>query len=214
MSRTVQCRESSANLGSSESQPYHGDSEQALLSASREGDNDAFAELCRRHGQILRRKIITIVRHREDAEDVCQDTLLKAYRNLGLFKGTCKFQTWLVRIGINSSLMLLRKRKARSKLTTEPYLEDDAWCDGSLVRDSAPNPEQQYVGEHTRRLIAQSISRLRWDFQHLLERHYGDGRSVSDLALDLGISAAAVKARMHRARRLLRARLEGRLLPS
>ena len=213
MSSRIHWHNPGGDLRFFETSAYNDASEGTLLAASRDGDSLAFAELCRRHIGTLKRKVIMIVRNREDAEDVCQETLMKAYRNLDRFQGTCQFQTWLVRIGINTSFMLLRKRKVRLELTIDSNVEED-WCDGSLIHDSAPNPEQQYVGKQTCRLLAQSVACLRGDFRHLLRLHYTDERSVAELALDLGISTAAVKAKMHRARRLLRERLKPCLMPS
>lgn len=190
---------------------YANASEECLLSASRSGDSYAFGELCQRHSHTLRGQILRIVRHHEDAEDVFQETLLNAFRHLDSFRGTCKFQTWIVRIGINCSLILLRKRKSRSWLSAEVSLGDSPWCDGSAVPDTSPTPEQVCVKEQVRQLAAHSVAQLRKDLRCLVERHYGDGCSVSDIALDLGISIPAAKARIHRARRLLRAHVERRL---
>jgi RNA polymerase sigma-70 factor (ECF subfamily) len=62
-----------------------------LVQAAQSGDHEAFAELCRRHAQVARQKSLAIVCHREDAEDVLQETLLRAYANLGRFRQSAKF---------------------------------------------------------------------------------------------------------------------------
>jgi RNA polymerase sigma-70 factor, ECF subfamily len=64
-----------------------------LVGAAQSGDHEAFAELCRRHAQAARRRILAIVQHQEDAEDAMQETLLRAYANLGKFRQSCKFFT-------------------------------------------------------------------------------------------------------------------------
>ena len=182
-----------------------------LLFASRSGDHNAFAELCNRHNHILRKKILRIVRHREDAEDVLQDSLLKAFLHLDRFRGACKFQTWLIRIGVNASLMLLRKRRSRSRFMVDSVGDDGVYGFESWFPDAGPNPEQEYVRAQLCALITQSVGRLREDFRCLLEDHYGQGHSVAELAANRGISTATAKARMHRARRLLRERMKHKL---
>jgi DNA-directed RNA polymerase specialized sigma24 family protein len=91
-----------------------------LVQAAQSGDHEAFAELCRRHAQVARQKILAIVRHREDAEDALQETLLRAYANLGRFRQSSKFSTWITAIGINTALTVIRKRKSRRELDIEP----------------------------------------------------------------------------------------------
>src|ERR1700756_1743941 len=86
-------------------------SDNQLLSEAKSGDQHAFAELCLRYRGMLMNRIYRIVRHTEDTEDVLQETLLKAFQHLQTFRGTCSFSTWLVAIGTNVSLMLLRKGK-------------------------------------------------------------------------------------------------------
>src|SRR5579863_10055892 len=90
-------------------------SEEQLLSEARSGDQHAFAELCRRYRGMLMHRIYRIVRHPEDTEDVLQETFLKAYQHLQSFRGACSFSTWLITIGTNMSLMLLRRRKTLRK---------------------------------------------------------------------------------------------------
>jgi RNA polymerase sigma-70 factor (ECF subfamily) len=80
-----------------------------LIRAARLGDHEAFAELCRRHIQTARQRILAIVRHQEDAEDAMQEALFRAYTNLGRFRQSCKFSTWITAIGINAALSAIRK---------------------------------------------------------------------------------------------------------
>src|SRR6202046_3578816 len=88
-------------------------SEDDLITAAQRGDHNAFVELCRRHSAVAKLKIFSIVRNHEDAEDALQDTLFRAYLHLTTFRRSCKFSTWLTTIGVNSALMILRKRRVR-----------------------------------------------------------------------------------------------------
>ena len=99
-------------------------SDEQLLSRARSGDQGAFGELCLRYTGMLKQKIVKIVRNREDAEDVLQDTLLSTYRHLDTFRGTCRVSTWMMKIGINTSLMILRKRRSMPEVIAEQVSED------------------------------------------------------------------------------------------
>jgi len=109
-----------------------------LVKAAQSGDHEAFAELCRRHAQAVRRRILGIVRHQEDAEDALQETLLRAYANLGRFRQSSKFSTWLTAIGINSALIVIRKRKTRREANMELDGTQGSTRD---VADHAPDAE-------------------------------------------------------------------------
>src|SRR5580692_5558133 len=114
-------------------------SDEQLVFDARSGDQQAFAELCLRYRGMLLNRIFGIVRHKQDAEDVLQETLLKAYQHLQTFRGACSFSTWLLAIGINMSLMLLRKRKALHKYSCDVVTENG---ETFLLecRDPAPDP--------------------------------------------------------------------------
>jgi hypothetical protein len=84
--------------------------DQALVHATNNGDIAAFEELVRRYDRKLMRIASNITRNREDAEEVVQESFLKAYRHLSQFQGNAKFSTWLTRIALNESLARLRKQ--------------------------------------------------------------------------------------------------------
>jgi DNA-directed RNA polymerase specialized sigma24 family protein len=84
-----------------------------LVAAAKNGDHQAYAELCRRHSQRTLRTVLRITRNIADAEDTLQEALLKAYTHIGEFDGRSAFSSWLTRIAINVALMLLRKRRSK-----------------------------------------------------------------------------------------------------
>src|SRR5579872_2736015 len=93
--------------------------ETEVLSLAREGDAKAFSELVRRYEGKIFRLAMHITQNREDAEDVLQETFLKAYEHLDQFQGNSKFYTWIVRIAVNQALMKLRKRKTDKAVSIE-----------------------------------------------------------------------------------------------
>jgi RNA polymerase sigma-70 factor, ECF subfamily len=176
-----------------------------LIRAARAGDHDAFAELCRRHTQTARQRILAIVRHQEDAEDAMQETLFRAYTNLGRFRQSCKFSTWITAIGINAALSVIRKRKSRRESDTEPYSPDGvAWN----ITDRAPDPERRLAKAQIILLLRKEIHSLSPKMLEVVTSYYGNDYSLQEAADALGLSVAAVKSRLLRGRRILKSSLE------
>ena len=176
-----------------------------LVRAAQAGDHEAFAELCRRHAQVTRQRILAIVRHREDAEDAMQETLLCAYANLGRFRQSCKFSTWITAIGINAALTALRKRKSRRESDIEPCSPDEpSW----EIADQAPSPERRVAKAQITLLLRKELRALSPKMQEVVTRYYDHDCSLQEAADALGISVVAVKSRILRGRRTLRSSLE------
>lgn len=178
-----------------------------LLSEAISGNRQAFGELCLRNTGMLRQRIFQIVRHQEDAEDVLQETFLKAYQHLQTFRGSCKFSTWLVAIGTNMSLMLLRRRKTLRTNSCDLITEDGE----TLVmefRDPALNPEQRYMMSQTSQKLTHAINRLSPRLRRPLELFYKEELRLKDIANVMGSSESTTKSRLLRARRKLRRSLK------
>jgi RNA polymerase sigma-70 factor, ECF subfamily len=176
-----------------------------LVQAAQSGDHEAFAELCRRHTQAVRRRILGIVRHQEDAEDALQETLLRAYVNLRRFRQSCKFSTWITAIGINAALMVIRKRKTRREADMAPDgTEGSTW----VVADPAPDPERCVAKGQIILFLQKKLQALPPKMQEVVTSYYGHDHSVQEAAEALGISVAAFKSRLLRGRRSLRLSLE------
>ena len=176
-----------------------------LVQAAQSGDHEAFAELCRRHSQTARQKILGIVRHREDAEDALQETFLRAFANLGRFRQASKFSTWITAIGINAALTVIRKRKSRRELDIEPNCpEEPAWD----FADQAPNPEMRVAKRQILLLLRTELQTLPPQTRDVVTSYYGQDYSLQEAADALGISLAAFKSRLLRGRRSLRSSFE------
>ena len=182
-------------------------SDEQLVFDARSGDQQAFAELCLRYRGMLLNRIFGIVRHKQDAEDVLQETLLKAYQHLQTFRGACSFSTWLLAIATNMSLMLLRKRKTL-RYTTLDVVTDDGETFVMEFRDHAPDPEQRYMMLQTSQKVSHAVERLSPKLRNLLEMHYQSELRLKDAAKILGIPEATTKSRMLRARGMLRRSLK------
>src|ERR1700687_1530728 len=118
--------------------------ESTLVSQAREGDKAAFGELVRRYEGKIFRLAQHVTQNREDAEDVLQETFMKASEHLDQFKGDSKFYTWIVRIAVNQALMKLRRRQTDKTVSIDETVEP---AEDPVVRELAAwdeNPEQQF----------------------------------------------------------------------
>ena len=184
------------------------ESDDQLLKAAKTGDGHAFAALCGRYCSLVRKKIYSILRHREDTEDVLQDTLLKAFNHLNQFQGSSRFSTWLTRIAINSALMLLRKRRIRVETSYDRVGNEDSEWEVWDFPDRAPDPEHFYAKQQEHELLRGAVRRLPETFRHVVNHYHGQEQSLQETAEALGISVPAAKSRLMRARITLRSSIK------
>jgi len=181
--------------------------ESALVARAREGDAGAYNELVNRYERKIFRLAKHITQNDEDAEDVLQETFLKAFEHLPDFQGQSKFYTWLVRIAVNESLMKLRKRKSdRSVPLDEPV---DTGED-TVAREIAvweENPEDRYSREEIGNILDEAVDGLKPAFRTVFVLRDIEEMSTEETAEALGISIPAVKSRLLRARLQLREKL-------
>src|SRR5215468_1095257 len=134
--------------------------ESPLVAKAREGDVQAFGELVRKYEGKIFRLAQHITQNREDAEDVLQETFLKAYEHLDQFQGQSKFYTWIVRIAVNQALMKLRKRKSDRSVSLDETIDTG---EDTVAREIAAwdeNPEQQYSREEINQILGSAIDDL------------------------------------------------------
>ncbi|HVU44827.1 MAG TPA: sigma-70 family RNA polymerase sigma factor [Terracidiphilus sp.] len=172
---------------------------EALVAAARAGSSAAFSELCSPYLKSIYRRLYTITKNREDAEDAMQDSLMRAYLGLKDFQGNAQFSTWLMRIAINSALMILRRNRVRREFSYElsPAGEETYVLE---VIDGRPDPEQICDQQQRLSRLMHSISRLPLSLRQTAELRMIEDRSTDEVAELLGLSRLAVKTRLHRAR--------------
>jgi RNA polymerase sigma-70 factor, ECF subfamily len=175
-------------------------SENQLIAAAKSGRRAPFGELCERHVKKVLRVIHRIMRNREDAEDALQDCLLNAFAHVKDFDERSRFATWLTRIAINAALAKLRKDHWKREI---PIDEPNPACElerHSEIRDDAPDPEETYRLRERREILNTAILCLRPRTRRVMELHQLQEHSLRETAQILGISTAAVKARLFHAR--------------
>jgi len=176
----------------------------ALVHASKNGDVPAFEQLVKRYDRRLLRIAQSVTHNREDSQDAVQEAFLKAFQNLNQFREDSQFSTWLIRITVNQSLMKLRKQHPirRVSLDEDFQAEEDALP--LEIVDWAPNPEQLYWASELRHILTQTLEEVRPPLRAVFVLRDMEGLSIDQTAVVLGLSHAAVKARLWRARLLLR----------
>ena len=183
--------------------------EPQLVAAAQQGDESAFRTLINQYYWNVYTIVFKIARNHEDAEDVLQDALLKAYCNLDRFQGNSRFYTWLVRIAVNEALMKLRKRRIDRQTVplddVAPSLSDFVTTEPEHWND---NPERRYAELEAQEIIDKALSGLSPRLCTVFFLRHIEEFSMRETAEILGLSASAVKSRLVRARSRLRRRLQ------
>ena len=179
-------------------------SERELLRRARRGDHEAFGHLARRYSARLLATSRRILRNSADAEDNVQNVLVKAYTNLRQFHENALLSTWLTRITINEALMKLRSsaaEKNRLGSASESVAQGSSESSARHI-----NPEAQCIARELALKAIKSISPLLLDVFVL---YAVEGWTQKELSNTQGIAPQTVKTRIFRARRKMKAHLEG-----
>jgi RNA polymerase sigma-70 factor (ECF subfamily) len=181
--------------------------ETTLVTQAREGDAGAFSELVRRYEGKIFRLAQHVTENRADAEDVLQETFMKAYEHLDQFQGNSKFYTWIVRIAVNESLMKLRRRKTDRSVSLDETIDTG---EDTVVREIAAwdaDPEQRFSREELGQILESAIQGLEPLYRSVFVLRDMEELSTEETADALGLSVPAVKSRLLRARLQLREKL-------
>jgi RNA polymerase sigma-70 factor (ECF subfamily) len=184
-----------------------GADETTLVAQSREGDTAAFGELVRRYEGKIFRLAQHVTQNREDAEDVLQETFMKAYEHLDQFQGNSKFYTWIVRIAVNQALMKLRRRKTDKSVSLDETIDTG---EDTMVREIAAwdeDPEQRFSRDELGGILDTAVQSLEPPYRSVFMLRDVDELSTEETAEALGLSVPAVKSRLLRARLQLREKL-------
>jgi RNA polymerase sigma-70 factor (ECF subfamily) len=180
----------------------------ALVHAAKAGNVVAFEELVKRYDRKLFRIAQHLTHSLEDAQDIVQDSFLKAFQHLGQFREDAKFSTWLIRITFNQCMMLLRKRRATKEQSMDNNDSSSQENNRAMeVPDWVPNPEELYRTAELREILRNTLQKLNPGLRVVFVLRDIEGLSLEQTAEALDLSLAAIKARSRRARMQLRARL-------
>jgi len=186
--------------------------ERNLVERAKSGDQSAFRAIMEQNNQRLYRVARAVMKDDTEAEDVVQETYLRAFFNLSKFRGESSLTTWLTRIALNEALG--RKRKQRAMVTLET-VETAQQTSAQIIQFPAMNtetdPERSAAQNEIQRLLERAMDALPEPFRVVFVMRDVEEMSIEETAFHLGIRPQTVKTRLHRARRLLRQSLDGEL---
>ena len=188
-------------------------SDATLVPALRAGSPEAFETLVRVHAAALLRVARRFLYNEEDARDAVQDAFISAFRSIQKFEAGSKLSTWLHRIVVNSALMKLRTRRRHPEEDLDELLPRFQ-ADGHQLEPSvewAVSADEMVERKETRALVRKSIDELPESYRVVLLMRDIEELSTGETAKALGITPAAVKVRLHRARQALRTILDRKL---
>jgi RNA polymerase sigma-70 factor (ECF subfamily) len=179
-------------------------SDEMLVSTAQAGQEWAFAELCSRCSTRILVSLYRITKNREDAEDVLQESILKAFVHLRSFNRASTFSTWLTRISINSALMMLRRKRIRPQVSIEVPSDVGNESLRWEIPDKCANQEDLYIQHENRARLKAAISHLPRTYRDIIAFRQESEGSLKEIAAHAGISIGAAKSRVLRATRELR----------
>ncbi len=186
--------------------------ERNLVERAKSGDQSAFRAIMEKNSRRLYRVARAVMRDDTEAEDVVQETYLRAFSNLATFRGESSLTTWLTRIALNEALG--RKRRQRATVTlasVETAQETNAQIIQFPAMSTETDPERTAAQHEIRRLLERAMDALPEPFRVVFVMRDVEEMSIEEAASQLGIRPETVKTRLHRARRLLRQSLDGQL---
>jgi len=175
-----------------------------LVRAAQGGDHAAFTEIVRHFQRPIYRVAYALTRNAADADDLAQETFVRAYQAIGRFRVGEPLHPWLARIAVNLAYSLHRRRRRRPETSIEPLVEAGRqWAGDDDPAERAAEAEQH-------RRLAEAFAGLSHEHQAVLALRVVEDLSYDDIAHALGVPTGTVMSRLSRARAELRARLRAR----
>lgn len=181
-------------------------SDETAVAKARAGDAEAFRVLVERHSRPLFRLAFRMTGNEQDSEDVVQESLLRAYKQLRTFDERASFRTWLYRITVNCSIDLVRSRKRRleNSPAADPELEDPI----QALPAQGPTPDRLAMSTQAGQRIAVAMQKLSESERTAFVLRHFEGMCIDDVSRVLGCEPGAAKHSVFRAVRKLRRALE------
>ncbi|WP_260740004.1 sigma-70 family RNA polymerase sigma factor [Tunturiibacter lichenicola] len=184
--------------------------EAQMIASILAGNTHEFHTLIQPYERSVYSMALSMLQNEADAEDAAQEAFLKAFRNLGKFRGEAKFSTWLISITLNEARSRLRQKKT-AKTESLDELTEDGHVLPALLRDWREIPSEVLERREVRVMLQQAITGLPLIYREIFLLRDLEELSVNQSAEALGISVAAAKVRLHRARMMLQKKLAPQL---
>lgn len=166
-----------------------------LIRRAAKGDTAAFEQLVTPHEAMVWRACYHYMGNTEDAKDAAQETMLKAWRSIGGYRGETSISSWLYRIAISCCTDALRRRKTRPSESMDALMEA-----GYDPKDDAPQPDAAVLASENRQAVRQALTQLPEDMRAALVMSAVEGRSYEEIAQIAGVAVGTIKSRINRAR--------------
>ncbi|MFZ5979562.1 MAG: RNA polymerase sigma factor [Candidatus Zixiibacteriota bacterium] len=183
------------------------DDETALIAGALEGDQKAYTFLVNKHKTAVFHIIQKIVKNEEASRDLVQETFMKAFNSLATYRSEYRFSTWLYKIAANTSIDFLRKKRIQALSLDQPIETRDGTVELE-VADYSYHPERDLENKEQRFSIETAIDSLPEKYREVIVYRHKDDKSYEEIADLLGIPVGTVKARIFRARELLKKKLK------
>jgi RNA polymerase sigma-70 factor (ECF subfamily) len=181
--------------------------DEAAVERAQRGDSDAFRVLVERHSRILYRLAYRLTGDSHSAEDVVQETLFRAYKQIKRFDGRAAFGTWIHRIAVNCALDVVRSRQRRREAAPTATSEEEDFQLSSLPA-AGPSPERTAQSTQIRDLLQKAMADLSDMERCAFTLRHHDGLGIEEISQALGVQPNAAKHSIFRALRKLRSALE------
>ena len=178
--------------------------DEALVVAAKNGNDHAFEMLVHRYQERILTVALRYTRVWQDAEDVVQQSFQNAFVHLKRFEGKSSFATWLTRIAINESLLSLRKERGLREVSLDDSMDVEEAIPRLEIPDTRPDPEKSCLQQEWVRIVSAAVLTLRPKVRKAIELRDLSELSTAETALQMALSAGAVRGRVFHGRRKLR----------
>ncbi len=176
------------------------------------GDEDAYKQLLDNYRGAIFNLLFKMVRNREETEDLVQEAFMKAFKALPSFNEEYAFSTWLYKIAINNCIDHMRKKRLKTYSINKPVKSKDGEMERELP-DSSMRPDRHLLADERATLIETAIDELPENYKVAIIMRHSQEKSYEEIAETLDIPLGTVKARIFRAREMLKKSLKDKLRP-
>jgi RNA polymerase sigma-70 factor (ECF subfamily) len=186
------------------------DLNKTLIKKAIEGDERAYKRLLENYRGAIFNLLYKMVRNREETEDLVQEAFIKAFNALSTFNEEYAFSTWLYKIAVNNCIDHIRKKKLKTYSIDKPVPSKDGEL-GREFPDTSMSPDREILSEEKSNIIENAIEDLPENYKTVIVMRHKEERSYEEIAEILNIPLGTVKARIFRAREMLKKKLKSKL---
>lgn len=181
-----------------------------LIKRAIEGDETAYKQLMENYRGAIYNLLYKMVHNREETEDLVQEAFMKAFNALPTFNEEYAFSTWLYKIAINNCIDHMRKKRLKTYSINKPVQSKDGEL-GREFPDATTSPDKELLSDERSKIIASAIDELPENYKMAIILRHTEEKSYEEIAALLNIPLGTVKARIFRAREMLKKKLKGKI---